>query len=331
MLTVYLTWVFSLDPSPQGRHSVLRLTIIIPVYENHSEFEETLASVLQNRPHKCQIVVALAAPYDDPYSLSDEVEFALFEKATNVVALTNESLKVAQNEIVHVLQVGMKVTDGWTEAALELFADPMVGMVTPLSGPSNRVILGTRWTIGGIRKEIRSKSSSRKMPTVDAPSLAAGFYRRSWLEAAGGIVQTVPITLADIETGLRLRQIGARIEIARDSRVFGNWAPPREGGFAKGRALEQMIRRHAPGRSFGKRLARLFGRGWSVLGEHGISAKLAHIAGRGVGALELGIARRHQRWLNRAQAFPSSVPISESERIPLDVSPTTNAEERRAA
>ena len=95
--------------------------------------------------------------------------------------------------------------------------------------------------------------------------------------------------------------------------------------------LEQMIRRHAPGRSFGKRLARLFGRGWGVVGERGITAKLAHIAGRGVGALELGVARRHQRWLKRAREFPSSVPISESVRIPLNVSPPTKAEERRAA
>ena len=52
-----------------------RLSIVIPVLGNVEGLEDTLVSVLENRPVDCQIVVVLNRPYDDPYDLKDEVCF----------------------------------------------------------------------------------------------------------------------------------------------------------------------------------------------------------------------------------------------------------------
>ena len=49
-----------------------RLSIVIPVLGSLDGLEDTLVSVLENRPADCQIVVVLNQPYDDPYDLKDE-------------------------------------------------------------------------------------------------------------------------------------------------------------------------------------------------------------------------------------------------------------------
>ena len=52
-----------------------RLSIVIPVLRQLDRLEDTLISVLENRPADCQIVVVLNEPYNDPYQLSGEVCF----------------------------------------------------------------------------------------------------------------------------------------------------------------------------------------------------------------------------------------------------------------
>ena len=68
-----------LAPCPRGpvleAHFVARLSIVIPVLRQLDRLEDTLISVLENRPPDCQIVVVLNEPYNDPYALSGEVCF----------------------------------------------------------------------------------------------------------------------------------------------------------------------------------------------------------------------------------------------------------------
>ena len=52
-----------------------RLSIIIPVLGNPTRLDDTLVSVLENRPANCEIIVVHTRPYDDPYELSGEVRF----------------------------------------------------------------------------------------------------------------------------------------------------------------------------------------------------------------------------------------------------------------
>ena len=55
--------------------SVPRLSIIIP-HRNDQLLEETILSVLENRPRDCEIIVAHDGSYCDPYQLVDEVDHA---------------------------------------------------------------------------------------------------------------------------------------------------------------------------------------------------------------------------------------------------------------
>jgi len=54
---------------------VPRLSIVIPVLGDPRKLDDTLVSVLENRPAHCEILVVHNEPYDDPYQLSNEVCF----------------------------------------------------------------------------------------------------------------------------------------------------------------------------------------------------------------------------------------------------------------
>ena len=53
------------------------LSIIVPFTGQTESFETTLASVLQNRPARAEVIVAHAGRYDDPWGLKDEVQFVV--------------------------------------------------------------------------------------------------------------------------------------------------------------------------------------------------------------------------------------------------------------
>ena len=94
-----------------------RLSIIIPVVDRAARWEDTLASVLQNRPAKSEILVCFNHAYDDPYFLRDEVRFIEAPADAGAVDCLNHALTVAQAPIVHLLQPGIEALEGWTEPA----------------------------------------------------------------------------------------------------------------------------------------------------------------------------------------------------------------------
>ena len=62
-------------PMPHVMHAIPRLSIVIPMTTGAGDLEDTLVSVLENRPDESEIVVVLARPYADPWNLRDEVRF----------------------------------------------------------------------------------------------------------------------------------------------------------------------------------------------------------------------------------------------------------------
>ena len=55
-----------------------RLSIVIPCAQDAERFETTLASVLQNRPGDCELLLIQPRSYDDPYELADEVHLTWY-------------------------------------------------------------------------------------------------------------------------------------------------------------------------------------------------------------------------------------------------------------
>ncbi len=73
-----------------------RLSIVIPVVGDPRHLDDTLVSVLQNRPDDCEILVVHNRPYDDPYELSDEVRFVEARRGSRLVDCLNVGIAASR-------------------------------------------------------------------------------------------------------------------------------------------------------------------------------------------------------------------------------------------
>ncbi len=160
-----------------------RLSIVIPIGHNLAAFESTLVSVLENRPVGCEVLVAHDGSYDDPFDLCDEVEFVT-ASSNRQVHLVATGVDQARGRFVHILGDGIRATPGWTEEALECFAEQGVGSVTPLVRDSeSKLIVAAGWRDTSWRLCEPVGQGSTKIDTSCAEScqgayLPVSFWRR---------------------------------------------------------------------------------------------------------------------------------------------------------
>lgn len=168
-----------------------RLSVVIPATDL-SGLEETLVSVLENRPPDCDVVVAVAAAYDDPWNIREEVTFVEPPRGSGLVGCIQAGVAAARGDVIHVLAAGWKATEGWTEPALQHFARGGVAAVVPLAvSDADRgqpVSAGVRRTTGGRSVPVvprRTKGGIATGGLPSAPSLEAGFWRADVLTGIG--------------------------------------------------------------------------------------------------------------------------------------------------
>jgi hypothetical protein len=224
---------------------VPRLSILIPALGTPEALETTLLSVLENRPHDCQVLVALGIDYSNPYRLDDEIDF-LNGAGVNWVDCVNAGVAHCRAEVVHVLGAGTQVEDQWTRHALERFEDDDIGVVTPVVMSAHElakvVLAGLRCGWGGSRVAVARTTDQR----VDlAPSTTAGFYRLEMLSNLGGFSPAVGDEYADLDLALRAAAAGWQISQEPRSRVYGRPLPPHVRGFRSGLCAERFFWRHA--------------------------------------------------------------------------------------
>src|SRR5215469_1151883 len=186
-----------------GSLSVPRLSIIIPTLGNWEVLENTLVSVLQNRPSLSEVVVVHNSHYEDPYDLKDEVRFVEAPSGSRLVDLINAGLAAARSELIHVLACGAVVDDGWDTEAVRHFADSRVAAVAPvvleLNCPARVLSAGCEWLPGGRERAHASGRSSSDLETNGrwtGPDTVAAFYRRSALGEVGTFDATLSPTFA---------------------------------------------------------------------------------------------------------------------------------------
>ncbi len=207
-----------------------RLSIVVPFLGNLDLLEDTLVSVLENRPEACQIVVVLNEGYDDPYGLHGEVAFVASRPDAGLLGGIYRGLLACDAPIVHVLACGMSVTSGWAEVALPHFDNPQVGAVAPLvlssARPDRVVSAGLAYDREG---RIRCLSAGRPAtrPALKhrpcGPDARAAFYRRSALGALTDWHERQGPAMVGIDLALGLRQQGCDCVVEPDCRTF---APP---------------------------------------------------------------------------------------------------------
>jgi len=192
----------------------------MPATGSQAEIDDTLLSILENRPSACEIIVVHDPSYVDPYNLADEVRFVSASKTkcrdTRMLEYFNLGFEHCDGDIVHTLMPGLTIAAGWHETALQLFEDNRnVGAVAPcMVAKGNRLtIQGVTYHSGRGKRIVRSS----KRPIV-APLLGTGFFRASCLRFMRGFEPRFGC-YADVELGLRFK--AARYQaVSCDSRIY---------------------------------------------------------------------------------------------------------------
>lgn len=238
------------------------LSIVIPVTSRLGRdviqsFEETLVSVLENRPDDTEVIVVLGCEYSDPWNIRDEVEFVRAPEGSSLVACVNIGLGACSGEVVHVLAPGWRATPDWADAAVERFESPKVGAVVPVivsEKDRSRVISqGIAYRSGGQRVVVKPPRVRAGEPGVRpawAPPLQAGFWRAEVLELDGhGFAATCGDSHADCDLAVAARIAGYETVVEpKSSVVESSRKVPAVSGFRAGLHAERLFWRAAAGR-----------------------------------------------------------------------------------
>lgn len=231
-----------------------RLSILIAMTHEPKRLEQTLVSVLENRPADCEVIVVHDGSYRDPYELDGEVCFVAAPANATELEMLRLGLHAAHAPIVHLLECGAEVGPDWSDEAVQLFDDPQTASVVPVAidadHPDQLVSLGIEYLDGGMR---RLRGSRQRWPDDSwaahapvGPSLSAAFYRRETLVLVGGLDTTVGAGWADVDIALGLRAAGYHALLATRSIVrLPATARRREDGITQGKCAERVFWRHA--------------------------------------------------------------------------------------
>lgn len=250
-----------------------RLSILIPATADERPLEQTMGSVLRNRPRDCEVIVSHAQTYADPYQLSGEIRFVSAPPQTTTVGLMNAGLAVASGRCVHILAPGCEVQESWIEPALEQFRDERVACIAlPVTGePQQRAQAGWRFTRSGRRQplwcdETAGDSSFGETSNGEtlAPLSKAAVFRTAALRHVGGFDEQLSAEWAMIDAAALLQAQGGQMRIDNGCPIVSEQAAGLEEGssFRWGREAEWVFWRVAEGQS---RLSALLRHGAMVM------------------------------------------------------------------
>lgn len=200
-----------------------RLSIIIPAVGRQQQLDDTLLSVLENRPAGCEVLVIHSPAYRDPYGLADEVRFVASPADGCLSGMLNDGVRAARAEVVHWMHPGVGASAGWTDGPLAQLANPRVGLLSPplldAAQPQRLVAAGARYQARGCRQlwgagRDRSWLHTARWPARTGPTLLSGFARIDdpgrvwWNQRFGG--------WADIDLALRVAAGGRSSEPAQE-------------------------------------------------------------------------------------------------------------------
>ena len=295
-----------------------RLSIIIPLLGDPRKLDDTLVSVLENRPAHCEVLVVHNRPYDDPYQLSDEVCFIEARLGAGIVECLNAGISASSSPIVHILTCGVEVCSGWADAALRRFCDADVAAVAAVVlrrddcrqvvsvGMSYRAE-GTSWHVGQGQD---AADAAVWASDLRGPDLLAAFYRKSDVEAVGGFADWATDSIAATDMALMLQQTGFHCVLEPQCRAHVLPATTAvRPSLAYGRDAERLFWRWA---STGGWMRSLVGHAAMLVGQCVVSllrpTMIAQIAGRCLGTLQALFQRRRALPKPTEQNEPSMVP-----------------------
>lgn len=282
-----------------------RLSIIIPLSGNIQRLEDTLVSVLENRPDNCQIVVVLNEVYADPYDLKNEVRFVYAPIGCRPVECLNRGLDAADGHIVHVLTAGSEVGPGWADTALVHFSNPEVAAVAPLilrpDDPQKVVSAGIEYRMGG---SVRRVDRGRDMADIGhepreafGPDRLAGFYRKSAVDMVDRFSAEVGPEYCSADLCLKLSEAGMECVFEPCCRIYAAESIAAEKpSLARSLHAERMYWRWASRFGLIRSLpAHALGVAWEMLSRFPRPSMLSGLGGRMLGICGMGTHGQHRR------------------------------------
>ena len=224
-----------------------RLSVVVPAIEVPA-LEETLVSVLENRPDASEVIVAVGMPYADPWNIGEEeVSFVAAAEGSGLVGCVTAGVAAATGDVIHVLAAGWKATPGWTEAAMHHFERAGVAAVVPLAvaeaDHEQPVSAGVRRTAGGrsvtvVPRRVRDGVATGALPS--APMLEAGFWRAELLREIG-FSSACGDALAAADMAAALSASRADVVLEPESRVVSGPVRKRRTPFMAGFHAERLF------------------------------------------------------------------------------------------
>ncbi len=110
-----------------------QFTIIVPLMDQVSEFETTLASVLRYAPPHAEVLVAQDGSYTDPYGILSEVRSVIVSTQPVPGDLGRVALASAQanSPWVFWLAPGIEMTEATDDGLLEILKQRDLGLISP--------------------------------------------------------------------------------------------------------------------------------------------------------------------------------------------------------
>ena len=209
---------------------VARLSIVIPVLGKLKKLEDTLVSVLENRPAHCEIIVVLNEPYDDPYELAGEVCFIEAPSARRIGRLLEFGRRRQPRfdySYAGLRNRGHSRLDGRGLAAFRTPRSRRRNAAGHRSGQSrtnalDRRGLSSRRSGMAIGLSSIARRFASHLPAYFGPDLIAGFYRKSALEAVGGLCPEFPGHLAGVDLALALHFADQQCVIEPNCRIVAD-------------------------------------------------------------------------------------------------------------
>ncbi len=294
-----------------------RLSIVIPVVGNPSRLDDTLVSILENRPADCEILVVHNEPYNDPYELAGEVQFLRARPRAGFVECLNLGLLAARSPVVNAVACGVEVHAGWADAALPHFHHPEIAAVAAIvthRADSGKVVsAGLGYGVEGIVWRMGQGQTPAEVADNQCepcgPDALTGFYRTSAVKMVGGFSSLTHAALATIDTALSLELAGFRCTMEPECMACVDPATVcDQPGFRHGRDAEQLFWRWA---SHHGRVRSIAVHAALVAGECVIGlwrpSMLLQLAGRAGGAILTVLARR--RVSSKAATVTEAPPV----------------------
>lgn len=224
----------------------MRLSIVVPYLGDAVAFEDSLVSVLENRPAGTEVCVAHDGSYQDPFDLGDEVRF-IEAKSADLPSLIAAAAEVATGRVIHILGNGCRATEGWTVSPVEALADEPCGFVAPIiRDPADDRIVAAGWqdSVKRIYAPVASgehELGRRQLGAVRGVYLAASFWRRAELRSAIRAAMLTDWSACEFAWSRLLTDAGWRCGVAPDSVVLaGAEALGTVAGFRRGQLLRAL-------------------------------------------------------------------------------------------